>query len=494
MPRERHAGSGGRWDLAVAGAFLLLTLATCWGAIGSGFEIGWDEHYEVTKAFLWSKGLRLYREIWSDQQPLLTILQGLLFKGFGVYAGLARGLALAFGALLATGLFRLVRKSLGVPAAFAALLSLLAAPHVFELSLSPMSEVPAFAVGLLALGAIRRWDRDGRRVWLAASGLILALALEIKLTAGLLAPALGLELAILTLARTKAAKGVALARDGVIWGGSVLGGLILLDLALGAGYRQAFATHFSTINQAAADEIRQLAFTLGKLLKYRQAVFALAAALGLAAWRRRWRPLAFPLALFATALAVHLFHRPFWPYYYLHFAVPVAWLTGFAVGESWKAAQAAARRTPRLSLGAAGLALAASLLSAGVVAYAGVTLKSEIAGIRGVRRFDADPLVTAMKAAAPGTRWIYTRATMYAFHARLRVIPELAVMPRKRFWSGQITPPEILALVKRYGPEQLLLDDRDMADAEMARFVGEHYTPASRDAGLTLWLKAGRGL
>ena len=419
MPGKRHSESDGYWDIAVAGAFLLLTLATCWSTIWFGFEIGGDERYEVTKAFLWSKGFRLYQEIWSDQQPLLTILQGLLFKGFGVCAGLARGLALAFGALLASGLFRLVRKSLGVPAAFAALFSLLAAPHVFELGISPMSEVPAFAVGLLALGAIRRWDRDGRRVWLAASGLILALALEIKLTAALLAPALGLELAILTLTRTKAAKVVDLARNGLIWGGSVLGGLILLDLVLGTGYRQAYASHFSTVSQAASAEVRQFAFTLGKLLRYRQALFAVAAALGLAAWRRHWKPLAFPLALFATALAVHLFHRPFWPYYYLHFALPVAWLTGYAVGELWQAVRAAVRRTtPRLTLYGAGLALAASLLSAGVVAYAGVTLKSEIKKIRSVRRIDADPLVAAMKAAAPGTQWVYTRATMCALSMR----------------------------------------------------------------------------
>ena len=492
MPGKRHWGSDGRWDMAVGVAFLLLALATCWSTIGSGFQLGGDEHHEVTKAFLWSEGFRLYHEIWNDQPPLLTVLQGSLFKGFGVYAVLARGLALAFGALLAAGLFRLVRKSLGVPAAFGALFSLLAAPHVFELSLSPMSEVPAFAVGLGALGAIRRWDKDGRGVWLAVSGLVLAFALEIKLTAALLAPALGLELAILTLARSKAGRIVKLARNGAIWIGSVLGGLVLLELALGPGSRQAYASHFSTLTQAAA-EVRQLAFTLGDLLRYRQAWVALAAALGLAAWRRHWRPLAFPLALFATALAVHLVHRPFWPYYYLHFAVPVAWLMGYAVGESWKATLDAVRRTtPRLSLWGAGLALAAALLSAGVVAYAGITLASETNKIRGVRRVDADPIVAAMKAAAPGTQWVYTRATMYAFHAKLRVIPELALMPRKRFWSGQVTQAGILALVKRYMPEQLLLDDRDMADAEMAQFVGEHYKSSTRDAGLTLWLKAGR--
>jgi 4-amino-4-deoxy-L-arabinose transferase-like glycosyltransferase len=493
MPGKRSSESDGRWDMAVGVAFLLLALATCWSTIGSGFQLGGDEHHEVTKAFLWSEGFSLYHEIWNDQPPLLTVLQGSLFKWFGVYAVLARGLALAFGALLAAGLFRLVRKSLGVPAAFGALFSLLAAPHVFELSISPMSEVPAFAVGLGALGAIRRWDKDGRSVWLAISGLILAFALEIKVTAVLLAPALGLELAILTLARTKAGRIVKLARNGAIWGGSVLGGLVLLGLALGTGYLQAYASHFSTLGQAAAAEVRQLAFAFGDFLRYRQALVALAAALGLAAWRRHWRPLAFPLALFATALAVHLVHRPFWPYYYLHFAVPIAWLMGYAVGELWKAALDAVRRTkPRLSLWGTGLALAAALLSAGVVAYAGVTLASETKKIRGVRRVDADPVVAAMKAAAPGTQWVYTRATMYAFHAKLRVIPQLALMPRKRFWSGQITRAGILALVKRYMPEQLLLDDRDMADAEMAQFVGEHYRASTRDAGLTLWLKVGR--
>ena len=265
---------GVRWDMAAAAAFLLLALAACWGTIWSGFEIGMDEHYEVTKAFLWSKGFRLYREIWNDQQPLLTILQGLLFKGFGALIGVARGLALAFGALLTAGLFHLVRKSLGVIAAFAAMISLLAAPHVFGFSISTMNEVPAFAVGLWALWAIRRWDKDGRRAWLAASGLILAVALEIKLTAIILAPALGVELAILTLRGPRAGRAADLVRNGLIWGGSALGGFIFLGLVLGTGYHQAYASHFSIAGPAALAEVRQFAFTLGNILRYRQALFA----------------------------------------------------------------------------------------------------------------------------------------------------------------------------------------------------------------------------
>jgi len=480
---SRPARSGIRWDLAAAAIFLVVALVFCWGALWSGFQIGDDEHYEVTKAFLWSKGFSLYYDIWNDQQPLLTVLQGLLFKGIGVHAGTARGLALVFGALLVAGLFHLVRKCSGVPAAFVAMAGLLAAPHVFKLSLSPMTELPAFAVGLWALWAIRRWDRDGHGVWLVVSGLALAVALEIKLTAVLLAPALAVELAVLTLARPKPRKGVEIVRNLLVFGGSALGGLVLMGLLLGADYGQAYGSHFAAVGPSALAEIRKYAFTPADLLRYRQALLALAASLGLAAWRGHLKRIAFPLVLFATALAVHLLYRPFWPFYYLHFALPVAWLTGYVAGELWKSA-ASLRRPAWIT--------AASLLSAAVVVYAGLQLGPEIKAIRSERRIESDRIVAAMKAAAPQTRWVYTRSTMYAFHARLPVIPELAVMPKKRFWTGQITPPEIAAVVRRYRPEQLLLDDRDMADEDMARLVREDYTLACSEAGLSLWLRVDR--
>lgn len=64
-------------------------------------------------------------------------------------------------------------------------------------------------------------------------------------------------------------------------------------------------------------------------------------------------------------------------------------------------------------------------------------------------------------------------------------------MPRKRFWSGQITQAEILALLKRYHPEQLLLDDRHLANEEMACFVSDNYALMGQDAGLALYVDMG---
>ena len=49
---------------------------------------------------------------------------------------------------------------------------------------------------------------------------------------------------------------------------------------------------------------------------------------------RGWRHMAFPLVFLGTCLVVHLLHRPYWYYYYLHFLIPMAWIGGYGFSES----------------------------------------------------------------------------------------------------------------------------------------------------------------
>ena len=50
--------------------------------------------------------------------------------------------------------------------------------------------------------------------------------------------------------------------------------------------------------------------------------------------RRQMRQGMIPAIWLLTALAVHSAHRPWWSYYYLHLAIPLAWLAGLAAGEA----------------------------------------------------------------------------------------------------------------------------------------------------------------
>jgi hypothetical protein len=56
-----------------------------------------------------------------------------------------------------------------------------------------------------------------------------------------------------------------------------------------------------------------------------ECVIAAAACMIIAA---RQKHLGDPLTLLATVSAVHAIHRPWWNYYYLHFAIPIPWLAG----------------------------------------------------------------------------------------------------------------------------------------------------------------------
>jgi hypothetical protein len=68
-----------------------------------------------------------------------------------------------------------------------------------------------------------------------------------------------------------------------------------------------------------------------------------------------------------------------------------------------------------------------------------------------------DPMVTELRNDAARTRWVFADRVIYAFWAGVPVPPELAVIPRKRIWSGQLTEAELLECLERYRPERLLL-------------------------------------
>lgn len=68
-----------------------------------------------------------------------------------------------------------------------------------------------------------------------------------------------------------------------------------------------------------------------------------------------------------------------------------------------------------------------------------------------------NPIVLQMTQYRDGTRRVFIDRVIYAFHAKIPVPPELAVIPSKRIWSGQITPTEIIEKLEQYKPEQIVL-------------------------------------
>ncbi len=113
-------------------------------------------------------------------------------------------------------------------------------------------------------------------------------------------------------------------------------------------------------------------------------------------------------------------------------------------------------------------------------------LQNGILGLHRRERADKSPIVAKMKHYADRTHWVYAHDGIYAFHAGLLMPPELAVVTLKRFWSGQISTPQIVDICRRYGTEQLVLEPRKI-DTTWKEFLTT-YSVAYTDGNLLLYV------
>ncbi len=527
------ADSNWRRDIAqyvpVLGVWIMVVtlLRGIGGALFSAFRIGLDEDFELTKGWLWAVGIPLYDPLWNDQPPLLTVLLGSLFRMFGPEITVARSAALGFGLALWAGTTVLVGRLAGPFAAAVATFALISAPGVFFLSLSVMLEVPAFALALWALWPLHRWQdavaapppsehgehgRAGAAVghpadpscwsrfverlpawhWPLLSGLLLALALQIKLTAAIAAPALMIEWWFGTATPKHLHEPRLRMKMLGVWTTSLCGGYAGLALLIGhIPPSVLWDTHFSSaVRGASADDPNAFPHWCFQR-DYTDVLLSAGLALLVLVGQRRWGVLRFPLTWLVTAVVVHSLHRPWWQHYFLHFAVPLAWLTGAGVAALFQLARGALanERQSQHRWGILWLWGAAGLLGA-LLTWGGERLWQQALWICHLPRADESGLVAQMRRYAAHTRWVFTRETIVAFHAGVRVIPELAVLPSKRFWSGQVNQEQIWEIVRRYLPDQLLLTDADLT-LEARFFVERHYDTVFQEGAYQLFVRKG---
>jgi hypothetical protein len=212
-----------------------------------------------------------------------------------------------------------------------------------------------------------------------------------------------------------------------------------------------------------------------------ECLIAAAAGVTVATARRRIREVSFPLVLVLTAAGIHAIHRPWFDYYYLHFAIPLAWLAGWTANEvmQWLA-RLHARRSFTLRSAASWTALALCVLTALALARSERRLEWTMRDLRSRPRAEENPIVRKMVENADHTRLVYSESGIYPFHSGLPVLPQLAIISSKRFWSGNITTGEIIELCRLEKPELIVLP-RTTINAEWKSFLGQHYNLIGTD-------------
>lgn len=467
------------WIASIAAAVFVAWIG-CWIPLAQAFQFGADEGYELMKGALVSRGFDLYNPIWNDQPPLHTQLLGAIFRLFGPSVFAARLLTVAFAALLVWSFYEVVRRSGGQLAAIGGTSVLVAWPYFLQLSVSAMIEIPAMAVGMLSLWCLVAADPGRRKRSLVISGLIMGLALQTKLTAVILiAPSIPYlvsegsgdrESPASAKARWKARS----AGFGIWLAALVIGFVAVAVCCSGESFGVFWKSHFS-------EQMRQGMGNLGDGFRagslWDQSDFVIPALVGLAwCFWRFGKDHAAPILFLLFVFGIHEFHRPYWYYYSVHFGLAIAWLAGIGVSRLfeviWSARPMSNRRQ---AAGRIVVLLFWSYLAALIVVGALGRIQSETKALARSRTIRESAEVRELAKGEASAGWVFTDRVIYAFHAGRLVPPELAVIPQKRIWSGQISAEEIVAVLGRYEPRDILLLHRWTDQPLLKVYLAAHY-------------------
>ena len=475
----------------------------------TAIKIGADEDYELSKATLVNHGYKLYSEIWDDQPPLVTFIIAGLLKHFSNSVSAPRLLTVGMGLLLLSAVFTLVREVSGILPAAIGTAMLAASPGFLELSSSVMQEIPALAPVVAALCVLWVGPRNRWRITEIVAGLMLGFGLQMKMIGAAYLPIAGLMLWL------RETGGVALAGQAndngfvassearplraincppFIPGKRLLAGALAFGASLGISFvvlnfltgnslvlelRQAWAAHFAPARSFEYGSPEQHQFDWGLLIKNWETT--LPAALGLYVLLRQVplkKVVLIPISWLLLTFTVFAMHKPWWPYYYIHNAVPLCWLAGVGVefvcqrlrvllsNQRRKEREAMKRRRvntlpitglAKLRMSAPALPAVAVLFGILAATWMGARVYLEAQAVQRAPMLNSSLVLQEIERFKPYTEFMFSDQPIYSFHADIPMPPHLAVLSLKRHWSGDMSSARLTAELTAIKPGLILL-------------------------------------
>jgi len=438
-----------------------------------------DEGLNLMRSMLVGLGHPLYSEVSSDQPPLFTQLLGLLFHFVGFEVNPARLLVLLFSTLLVWSGAQFLQLTSGNLAAILFLPLAVMVPRYLELSISVMIGVPSIALATLSMLFVTLWHQKRNSLWLILSGFALALSVLIKLFTGFLVPIFLIGItASAYFDSQKSGFSWTMFRPALIWSICFAGVVILLGLAL-VGPQDVRLIIFPHIAAQTIDEFQGEGNTINVYL-YAAIPLIFLGLFGalVSVYRRDWLSL-YPLAWAALAYLLFSFHSPVFYHHQLLITIPLAIMAAAVAGNGILILSRLRQVTDVIHLQTL-LGLGALIGFVLVTSHYLPALDKELANSPRISDFTlrATPgklkVIRTMKEYIDQTNWIMTDMPMYAFRVQRPVPPSLATFSRKRLVTGSLTEEDIIAAMREYHPEQVLMARFEIPALEA--YLQENYT------------------
>lgn len=438
-----------------------------------------DEGLNLMRSMLVVLGHPLYSEVSSDQPPLFTHLLAILFRMVGFEVNPARLLVLLFSTLLVWSCVQFLQLTWGKLAAILFLPLVIMAPEYLRLSTSVMIGVPSIALAGLSMLFVMLWHQQRKDLWLVLSGFALALSVLTKLFTGFLAPIflIGITGAMYFDGKEEGFSWKIL-RPALLWSVCFTSLGIVLGLIL-VGPSNLESIIFPHVAAPTTEWLQGEGYTIDTRLQAARPLLLLAF-LGVlfAIYKRNWLAL-YPLAWAVVAYTLFSFYSPVFYHHQLLVTIPATMLAAAAVGEGllslFRLRQLSELTRFQNALGAGALIV----LVLACASYLPV-LDTQLMNSPRISDFTlrATPgklkVIRALNEHIDQTNWIMTDMPMYAFRVQRPVPPSLATFSSKRLATGALTDEDILAAMREYQPEQVLMARFEIPALE--EYLQENYT------------------
>lgn len=439
-------------------SFILIVAFSPWFKL---VEASVDEGMNLAKAALLGKGVGPYGAVWNDQGPVLTIILAVLQKVAPWNVEAARMVTAGFAAIILANIHLLVKAQRGSVPALASVMLLGTSCLFVRLASSVMIGLPAISLAVCALSIILIGAPKMGRVLISA--IMFAAALQTKLFVFTLMPAFLIALATIQFDKRRLMTLWIIACSGCFFAINLIEGQDFLENLVRPHLTmtpQEFSYPPSQIMIAKFAQLNPLLTTAG-LISLSMIIIRIKKA-------NRHDLIAVTWLIVATI--VLLAHFPVWDHQLLLLAVPLAWLGGPVI------ASVVDKVTRFLKLPLFRQQLTVSIFTTGgIIVCASLGFTSVDKKFQTALQGDIDAL--AEFSGLGGT--VATDRAMLAFRAKLSLPPELAVWSSKRIQIGQINDQEIIKVIKRDKPAQVLLQRFPVSKALMSALIAD-YVQTSR--------------
>ncbi|MFN2197552.1 MAG: ArnT family glycosyltransferase [Anaerolineales bacterium] len=449
------------WNLAIPVLFIAVVILFFHSR--GKFEFSLDEGLELMKGALVEAGYPLYNPVWSDQPPIMTYAIAAVIRLAGMDVGTARLMVLISAAVLLWSAYKFLEIEYSKWHGLIAVVLIFMLPKFMVLSVSVMAGLPAISLAMLGLLLVVFWHHN-RRTWLLPiSALLLAVSIFTKLFTGFLAPIILAGILVDSIASArKGTPWIKALAPAVLWGlvFAAASAILLFGTVGWSNLPFLLNVHFQAPeNQAFTNVQYSLLWYLGQsaallVLGVLGAVFSLR--------EKKWM-MGYLIAWAITAILLFINYRPIWDHQLLIITIPIAMLAAISVYKALVKLAEVFR--PHVQWNAQSVLL---LLSLGVL----ILLVFDFHVPEPLSLMNPRPSLTSsglelgpvrvqfleeIRKYQDQTHWIVTDLPMYAFRTGLLVPPEIAVISAKRYETGNFTDDDLLAVLRKYQPEQVLL-------------------------------------